>query len=66
MWNELCDDQHDASTMKTINRAILVIAVSFLSFGGYAIATRLGAEVPPSSVTYGTEKAPAGAAVLGD
>lgn len=66
MWNELCDEEHDAKTMKTINRAIVVIAVSFLTFGGYAIATRLGAEVPPSSVTYGSEKAPAGSTVLGD
>jgi len=52
--------------MKVINRAILTIAVCFLSFGGFALATRLGADAPPSSVSYGSEKAHLSAAVLGD
>ncbi len=52
--------------MKVINRAILTIAVCFLSFGGFALATRLGADAPPSSVSYGSEKAHPSAAVLGD
>ncbi len=52
--------------MKNINRAILTIAVSFLTFGGFALATRLGADAPPSSVTYGSEKAHKDAAVFGD
>ena len=52
--------------MKVINRAILTIAVCFLSFGGFALATRLGADAPPSSVSYGSEKAHPGAAVFGD
>ena len=43
MWNDLCDDAHDAQTMKVINRAVVVIALSFITFGGYAISTRLGA-----------------------
>jgi hypothetical protein len=66
MWNELCDDAHEANSMRVIHRAVMTIAFSFLAFGGYAIGTRLGADVPPSSVTYGTEKAPKGAAVFGD
>jgi hypothetical protein len=66
MWNELCDDAHDAQTMKVINRAVVVIALSFITFGGYAISTRLGADAPPSSVTYGSEAPHASAAVLGD
>ena len=52
--------------MKVINRAILTIAVSFLTFGGFALATRLGADAPPSSVSYGSEKAHPAAAVFGD
>lgn len=66
MWNDLCDDAHEARAMKTINRAILTIAVSFLTFGGFALATRLGADAPPSSVTYGSEQAHKNAAVFGD
>ena len=66
MWNELCDDAHEAHAMKVINRAILSIAVCFLAFGGFAMATRLGAAAPPSSVSYGSEQAPRGAAVFGD
>jgi hypothetical protein len=30
------------------------------------MATRLGAAAPPSSVSYGSEQAPQGAAVFGD
>ncbi len=52
--------------MKIINRAILTIAACFLTFGGFALATRLGAEAPPSSVSYGSEQAPKDAAVFGD
>jgi hypothetical protein len=66
MWNELCDDAHEAHAMKVINRAILTIAVCFLTFGGFAMATRLGAEAPPSSVSYGSEQPHADAAVFGD
>ena len=66
MWNEICDDEHDAQTMKTINRAVLAIVVCFLTFGGYAITTRLGAGAPPTSVTYGSQQAEKGAVVFGD
>ena len=37
-----------------------------LIFGGFALATRLGADAPPSSVSYGSEKAHPSAAVFGD
>ncbi|MCA0374395.1 MAG: hypothetical protein LCH84_01925 [Gemmatimonadetes bacterium] len=66
MWNELCDDAHEAHALKVIHRACMVIAVTFLTFGGVAIATRLGADAPPTSVAYGSEKADADAAVLGN
>ena len=66
MWNELCDDAYEAHAMKVINRALLSIAVCFLAFGGFALATRLGAEAPPSSVTYGSEQAHPSAAVFGN
>ncbi|MEQ1693596.1 MAG: hypothetical protein ABMA00_20070 [Gemmatimonas sp.] len=52
--------------MKVINRAVMVIVCTFLTFGGVAIATRLGAEVPPASVTYGSQKADKDAVVFGD
>ncbi len=52
--------------MQVIHRAVMVIALCFLGFGGFAISTRLGAGHPPKSVAYGTEQAPAGAAVIGD
>ncbi|MBL0938455.1 MAG: hypothetical protein IBJ03_06160 [Gemmatimonadaceae bacterium] len=52
--------------MKVINRAILTIGVCFIGFGSFAIATRLGAEAPPASASYGSEKAPADAAVFGN
>ena len=66
MWNELCDDAHEAHALKVIHRACMVIAVTFLTFGGVAIATRLGADAPPTSVAYGSEKADADATVLGN
>ena len=52
--------------MRVIHRTVMIIALCFLSFGGYAVATRLGASVPPSSVSYGTEKATRDAVVFGD
>ena len=66
MFDQLCDDAHDAHTMKVIHRTIMVIGVTFLTFGSYAVSTRFGAEVPPSSISYGTEKAPETTAVFGD
>jgi hypothetical protein len=66
MWNELCDDAHEAHAMKVIHRAVMVIALCFFTFGGYAISTRLGADHPPTSVAYGTEKAGADVVVFGD
>lgn len=66
MFEELCDDAHEAHAMKLIHRAVLTIGVCFLGFAGFAISTRLGAEVPPSSVTYGSEQAPSDASVFGD
>ena len=66
MFNDLCDNELDSHAMKIINRAFLTIAVCFLGFAGNAITTRLGASVPPTSVTYGTEAPHATAAVFGD
>ena len=66
MWNALCDDQHDAEIMTLMNRVIVAITVCFLTFGGYAITTRFGADAPPTSVAYGTETAHKDAAVFGD
>ncbi|MBY0491126.1 MAG: hypothetical protein K2R93_14890 [Gemmatimonadaceae bacterium] len=66
MWNELCDEAHEAHAMQVIHRAVLVIATVFLSFGGYAIATRLGADHPPTSVAYGTKAPAADVVVIGD
>ena len=66
MWTELCEEAHEAHAMKVINRAILTIALCFLTFGGFAMATRLGAKAPPSSVSYGSEEAQKDAAVFGD
>lgn len=66
MWNELCDDEHDAHAMKVIHRAVVVIGVCFIGFAGFAISTRLGANQPPTSVAYGTEKAAHDVVVLGD
>ena len=66
MWNELCDDAHEAHAMKVIHRAIVTIGICFLSFGGFAMATRLGAEAPPESVSYGSEAADKHTAVFGD
>ena len=66
MFDEICDEAHDAHTMRTINRTVMSIVACFLVFGGYAIATRLGADAPPTSVTYGSQQAEKGAAVFGD
>ena len=66
MWNDLCDDAHEAHAMKVINRAILTIGLCFFGFGGFAIATRLGASAPPASASYGSEKPTEDAAVFGD
>jgi hypothetical protein len=66
MFDNLCDDAHEAHSLKLINRAVLVIGVVFVSFGGVAIATRLGATQPPASAAYGSEKAGSDAAVFGD
>ncbi len=66
MWHNLCDDEHDAHAMKMINRVVLGIVAVFLTFGGVAIGTRLGAGHPPASVAYGTEKPSADIVVMGD
>ncbi len=66
MFDELCDDQHEAHSLKLIHRVVMVIGVCFITFGGYAITTRLGATVPPTSVTYGTQQPEPTAAVFGD
>jgi len=54
MWNELCDDAHEAHALSVIHRAVLVIAVVFFGFGGYMVTTRGGAVAPPDSLAYGT------------
>jgi hypothetical protein len=66
MWNQLCDDEHDAQVMTLMNRVIVGISVCFLAFGGFAISTRFGHPAPPTSVAYGTEQAHHDAAVFGD
>ena len=66
MFKELCDDAHEAHAMKVIHRMCMVIGVTFATIGVFAISTRLGAGAPPSSVTYGTEKAAPDAVVFGD
>lgn len=66
MFDNLCDDAHEAHALKLINRAVMVIGVVFLTFGGIAISTRLGATQPPASAAYGSEKAGPDAAVFGD
>lgn len=66
MFNELCDDAHEAHALKVIHRACMVIALTFITFAGVAIGTRLGANTPPASVAYGSEKATPDAAVFGD
>ncbi|MCZ8206052.1 hypothetical protein [Gemmatimonas sp.] len=66
MFNDLCDDAHEAHSLKLINRAVMVIAVVFFGFGGLAISTRLGAVEPPASAAYGTKDAAPDAAVFGD
>lgn len=66
MFNDLCDDAHEAHSLKLINRAVMVIAAVFLTFGGLAIGTRLGAEQPPASAAYGSKAPAPDAAVFGD
>lgn len=66
MWNELCDDAHEAHALKVIHRACMVIALTFVTFAGVAIGTRLGADTPPASVAYGSEQATPDAAVFGN
>lgn len=66
MFDNLCDDAHEAHALKLIHRAMMVIGVVFITFGGLAIGTRLGASQPPASAAYGTEKATSDAAVFGD
>lgn len=66
MFNDLCDDAHEAHSLKQIHRVVMVIGVVFLTFGGVAISTRLGASTPPESVAYGSQQAEQDAAVFGD
>lgn len=66
MFDDLCDDAHEAHSLKLINRAVMVIGAVFIVFGGVAIGTRLGATQPPASAAYGTEQATPDAAVFGD
>jgi hypothetical protein len=66
MFDELCDDAHEAHSLKLIHRAVMVIGAVFIVFGGVAIGTRLGATHPPASAAYGTEQATPDAAVFGD
>lgn len=66
MFNELCDDAHEAHALKVIHRACMVIALTFVTFAGVAISTRLGADTPPASVAYGSEQATPDASVFGD
>jgi hypothetical protein len=66
MFDNLCDDAHEAHSLKLINRVVMVIGVVFLTLGGIAIGTRLGATHPPASAAYGTEQATPDAAVFGD
>jgi hypothetical protein len=66
MFDNLCDDAHEAHSLKLINRVVMVIGVVFITIGGVAIGTRLGATHPPASAAYGSEKAGPDAAVFGD
>lgn len=66
MFDNLCDDAHEAHSLKLIHRVVAVIGVVFITFGGIAIATRLGASHPPASAAYGSEKPGTDAAVFGD
>jgi hypothetical protein len=66
MFNDLCDDAHEAHSLKLIHRVVMVIGVVFLTFGGFAISTRLGQSHPPASAAYGTKQAQPDAAVFGD
>ncbi len=66
MFDNLCDDAHEAHSLKLINRVVMIIGAVFITFGGSASSTRLGATRPPASSAYGSEKAGADAAVFGD
>ena len=66
IWNDLCDDAHEAHSLQYIHRVVLGIAVVFVTFGGYAISTRFGHTAPPASVTYGSEKPTTDNIVFGD
>jgi hypothetical protein len=66
MFESLCEDEHDAQAMKIVNRAFVAITVCFIAFGAFAISTRLGGGAPPTSVSYGTEKAHPASHVIGD
>lgn len=66
MFNDLCDDAHEAHSLKQIHRVVMVIGAVFLTFGGIAIGTRLGATQPPASAAYGSAKPTPDAAVFGD
>lgn len=66
MFKEICDDEHDSHAMTMIHRAVMTILVCFLGFAGFAVATRLGAGAPPTSVAYGSEKPGPDATVFGD
>lgn len=66
VWKDLCDDAHEAHSLALIHRAVVVIAVVFVSIGGYAISTRFAHTAPPASVTYGSEKPTPDNIVIGD
>ncbi len=66
MFEQLCEDEHDAHAMKIVHRAFLGVTLVFVVLGGVAITTRMGKAAPPTSVAYGTEKAHPTAVVFGD
>lgn len=66
MFNQMSPDAHDQHAMRVIHYTCVAIAVAFVGFGAFAIGTRMGADAPPGSVSYGTEKPHKTAAVLGD
>ncbi len=58
-------DAHDVHSMRVIHYTCVAIGVAFIGFGAFAITTRLGAQAPPASVSYGTEQAHPSATVIG-
>lgn len=66
IWNDLCDDSHEAESLTYIHRVVLLIAVVFVGFGAFAISGRFGHPAPESSVAYGSEQATKDNIVLGD